>query len=358
MQHCSPRSVVRSTVYAVTMEGFTVAAINGRRFGPSRSRNAVLDSRAIPSPGGGVPNRWLRETEGFGSNPGALRMFWYAPSGLRPASPLVVVLHGCAQTAEGYDRGSGWSALAEREGFAVLFPQQQPQNNPHSCFTWFRRGDIGRGDGEALSIRQMTEDMIANQGIDRNRVFVTGLSAGGAMTNVMLAAYPEVFAAGAIIAGLPYGGAFNGLQAVQCMRYPSGRTPQEWGGRVRAASNHEGPWPRMSVWHGSADTTVVPANADAIIAQWLDVHGIDGSIVSMPEPGTAGHRIWSDASGHALVEEHRVIGMAHGTPIRTAGRAPGRGIAGPFFLDVGISSTLNIARAWDLLAVEGGDHGI
>jgi poly(hydroxyalkanoate) depolymerase family esterase len=300
----------------------------------------------------------LRENEGFGSNPGALRMFSYVPSGLQPASALVVVLHGCAQTAESYDRGSGWSALAEREGFAVLFPQQQPQNNPHSCFTWFRQGDIGRGEGEALSIRQMTEDMIANHKIHRDRVFVTGLSAGGAMTNVMLAAYPEVFAAGAVIAGLPYGGAFNGLQAVQCMRYPSGRTPQEWGGRVRAASNHEGPWPRMSVWHGTADTTVVPANADAIVAQWLDLHGIDGSMVSMAERDAAGHRIWSDAAGHVLVEEHRVVGMAHGAPIRTAGCAPGHGIAGPFFLDVGISSTLDIARAWDLLALEAGGHGV
>ena len=330
-----------------------MAAIAGRRFGPSRSRNAVAGRRITPSAGGGgAPDRWLRETEGFGSNPGELRMFSYAPSGLAPASALVVVLHGCSQTAEGYDRGSGWSALAEREGFAVLFPQQQPQNNANSCFTWFRPGDIGRGDGEALSIRQMTEDMIATHGIDRNRVFVTGLSAGGAMTNVMLAAYPEVFAAGAIIAGLPYGAARSVLQALRCMQYPSGRTPQEWGGRVRAASDHEGPWPRVSVWHGTADTTVAPANADAIVAQWLDLHGIDGPMVATPGVANTGHRVWMGADGHTLVEEHRVVGMTHGTPIRTSGRVSGRGVAGPFFLDVGISSTLDIARSWDLIAVE------
>lgn len=336
-----------------------MTAVSARHFGNLRSRNARWRRRIRPSDAGGTaPDRWLREVEGFGSNPGSLRMFSYAPSGLPPASALVVVLHGCSQTAADYDRGSGWTALAEREGFAVLLPQQQPQNNPHSCFTWFLPGDIGRGEGEALSIHQMTEDMIASHGIDRHRVFVTGLSAGGAMTSVMLAAYPEVFAAGAVIAGLPYGGAHTVLQAVRRMRSPTRRTPQEWGGRVRAASDHAGPWPRMAVWHGTADTIVAPANADAIVAQWLDVHGIDGALVSTSKLRSAGHRIWTDASGHALVEEHRVVGMAHGTPIRTIGRASGRGIAGPYFLDVGISSTLDIARSWNLLAVEADVHNI
>src|SRR5215212_11736354 len=147
----------------------------------------------------------LQEIEKFGSNPGALRMLTYSPPDLTPGSPLVVVLHGCTQTAAGYDHGAGWSTLADRYGFALLFPEQQKLNNPNGCFNWFLPGDIKRDRGEALSIRQMVERIVHDQRIDRDRVFVTGLSAGGAMTSVMLATYPEVFAGGAIIAGLPYG---------------------------------------------------------------------------------------------------------------------------------------------------------
>src|ERR1035437_8613998 len=111
----------------------------------------------------------LTEVTGFGSNPGALRMFEYVPADPQPA--LVVVLHGRTQTAASYDFGAGWSTLAYRHGFVLLLPEQQPENNAKNCFNWFLAGDIERGRGEAMSIR----------------VFVTGLSAGGAMTSVMLA---------------------------------------------------------------------------------------------------------------------------------------------------------------------------
>jgi poly(3-hydroxybutyrate) depolymerase len=92
-----------------------------------------------------------------------------------------------------------------RLGFAVVYPQQQLANNPKNCFSWFLPGDTARGHGEALSIREMVEHAIATFAADRGKVFVTGLSAGGAMASVMLATYPEVFAGGALIAGFPYG---------------------------------------------------------------------------------------------------------------------------------------------------------
>ena len=157
----------------------------------------------------------LREVVGFGANPGNLRMFVYVPERLPSRAPLVVALHGCSQTADEYDYGTGWSSLSDRLGFAVVYPQQQPANNPQNCFSWFSPGDIGRGHGEALSIRQMVEHAVASFGLDRRRVFATGLSAGGAMASVMLATYPEVFAGGAIIAGLPYGCARTVQQAFE-----------------------------------------------------------------------------------------------------------------------------------------------
>jgi feruloyl esterase len=181
----------------------------------------------------------LTEVTGFGSNPGALRMFKYVPADPQPA--LVVVLHGCTQTAASYDFGAGWSTLADRHGFVLLLPEQQPANNANNCFNWFLADDIERGQGEAMSIRQMVEKMIVDHGIDRRRVFVTGLSAGGAMTSVMLATYPEVFAAGAIIAGLPYGTATNAKEAFESMGQVRARSAREWGDLVRAASPHKGP---------------------------------------------------------------------------------------------------------------------
>src|SRR6476660_7035896 len=227
--------------------------------------------------GAGHARTRLRAILDFGSNPGNLRMFVYRPPTLAENPALVVVLHGCTQTAAGYDRGAGWSTLADRFGFALLLPEQQRSNNPNGCFNWFQAGDIERGHGEALSIRQMVAKMVSDHGIDPARVFVTGLSAGGAMTSVMLATYPEVFAGGAIIAGLPYGAANNVQQAFENMFQCPPRPARDWGDLVRAASPHRGAWPRISVWHGDADATVIPSNAIEIIKQWTDVHGLPAS---------------------------------------------------------------------------------
>src|SRR5262249_47937991 len=162
-------------------------------------------------------------------------------------------------------------------GFAVVYPQQQPANNPKNCFSWFLQGDIVRGHGEAQSIREMVEHAIATFAADRRKVFVTGLSAGGAMASVMLATYPEVFAGGAIIAGLPYGCARNVQPAFEAMFTEQGHAAQALGDRVRAASRHRGPWPRISVWHGTGDPIVKPSNSEDIIRQWTNVHGISES---------------------------------------------------------------------------------
>ena len=115
----------------------------------------------------------------------------------------------------------------------------------------------------------MVEAMVRDCDIDRSRVFVAGLSAGGAMTSVMLATYPETFAAGGIVAGLPYSTATNINEALECMSKARDRSPSEWGDLGRAASLQRGPWPRVSVWHGGADTLVKWENAVEIVDQWL-----------------------------------------------------------------------------------------
>ena len=297
---------------------------------------------------GEPPVTRLRETRDFGSNPGNLRMMRYLPPALADHPALVVVLHGCTQSAAGYDVGAGWSTLADRYGFALLLPEQQRSNNPNGCFNWFLPEHNRRGEGEALSIRQMIERVIIEHGIDRSRVFITGLSAGGAMTSTMLACYPEVFAAGAIIAGLPYGAATNVKQAFQSMYQSPTRAARDWGDLVRQASPHKGPWPRVSVWHGSADTTVIPSNAQEILKQWTDVHGL--SLTQSVHETVDGYprEFWTDPSGLERIESYTITDMAHGTPLATNARDGACGATGPFLLQVGISSSYHIAKFFNI----------
>src|SRR5262249_26434843 len=183
---------------------------------------------------------------------------------------------------------------------------------------------------------------------DHRKVFVTGLSAGGAMASVMLATYPEVFAGGAIIAGLPYGCAGNVQQAFEAMFTEQGHAAQALGDRVRAASRHRGPWPKISVWHGTSDPIVQPSNGEDIIRQWTNVHGLSDSPSYQELIGGHTRRIWSDANGEALIEAFSICGMAHGVPLATTMGGESCGATGAFFLEVGISSTHHIARFWRL----------
>jgi len=290
----------------------------------------------------------LVETASFGSNPGELRMLSYVPPNLPAKSGLVVVLHGCTQTAAGYEIGAGWSTLARRYGFALLMPEQTKANNARLCFNWFEPDDIQRGSGEAGSIRAMVEQMVRAHDIDRKRIFVTGLSAGGAMSAVMLATYPDVFAGGAVIAGLPYGVANNVRQALHAMMRPPSHTSQHLGDRVRRASLHQGPWPKLSVWHGSADRTVHPANADQLVQQWLDLHGLPAA--PMAQSVVDGHprQVWWNAEGETLVESYTIADMAHGTPLGIGENDERFGAQGAFLLDVGISSSYHIAKFFGL----------
>ena len=290
----------------------------------------------------------LQEIRNFGSNPGALRMFTHLPPQVSGDCALVVVLHGCAQSAASYDLGAGWSTLADRFGFALLLPEQQRCNNPNGCFNWFQPGDIERGHGEACSIRQMVDTMVSDHGINPARVFVTGLSAGGAMTSVMLATYPDVFDGGAIVAGLPYGAATNVQQAFETMFQCPPRPARAWGDLVRGASRHDGPWPRVSVWHGGADATVVPSNASEIVKQWADVHGLPAIPSAQATVDGYPRQVWIDTAGNEIIESYAITNMAHGTPI-TTGRADDEcGAAGPFLLEVGISSSYHIAKFFGL----------
>jgi feruloyl esterase len=290
----------------------------------------------------------LREINDFGTNPGSLRMFTHVPEGLHENSPLVVVLHGAVQTADDYAHGSGWVTLAERHRFALLFPQQRRSNNLLNCFHWYRRRDTERGQGEARSIWQMIERISGDLRTDRRSIFITGLSAGGTMANVMLATYPEIFAAGGIIAGLPYGVANNIDEALHCMSPGSERTGDDLGDRVRAASSHNAQWPRISVWHGDADKIVASRNSGETVKQWLNVHGLPSMPTFTEDKNGCRRQVWCDGTGGRQIERYDVAGMCHGAPLEPGEKESQCGTSGSYFYDVGVSSSWLLAKFWGL----------
>jgi hypothetical protein len=164
----------------------------------------------------------------------------------------------------------------------------------------------------------------------------------------MLASYPEMFAAGAVIAGLPFGIAGNVREALSSMMNSASRPAQELGDLVRGASDHRGPWPKLSVWHGSADRTVHPGNAGEIVKQWLDLHGLAQAPMSEAEVDGYPRQVWWNADGETVVESYTISGMAHGTPLGATENDERYGAEGAFLIEAGISSSWHIAQFFGL----------
>ena len=299
----------------------------------------------------------LEQVTSFGSNPGNLRMFRYVPNNLPTNAPLVVALHGCTQSASVYASGAGWAKYADRDGFALLFPEQKSANNQNACFNWFESGDIRRGAGEPLSVKQMVGKMVADYGLNSERVFVTGLSAGGFMTTVMLATYPDVFAGGGVIAGGPYRCGVGLVNAFSCMNPGVNKTPEAWGDLVRGASNYAGPQPKVSIWHGDADYTVRDANLREAMEQWTNVHGADQQADVSDKVNGYPHKVYQK-DGIDVVETYSLTGMGHGTPVDPGSAEAECGQAGAYILDVNICSSYYIGRFWGIVAeADGGGDG-
>ncbi|MFB6668880.1 extracellular catalytic domain type 1 short-chain-length polyhydroxyalkanoate depolymerase [Streptomyces parvus] len=294
----------------------------------------------------------LERVTSFGANPGGLNMYVYRPAALPANAPVVVALHGCTQSAQVYSDNSGLNTFADRHGFLVVYAETTTVNNANKCFNWFQPGDTRRGQGEAASIRQMVAHAATAYGADTGRVQVTGLSAGGAMTSVMLAAYPDVFAAGAVVAGIPYGCGTDVVSAFGCMSPGVDRTPAAWAQAVRDAHpGFAGPWPRVAIWHGDNDATVAPRNADELRDQWTAVHGLgqtpDRTSTIGPNSTRRSEYLAADG-GASAVEVNRVPGIGHGTPVDPGSGAEQCGATGTQHFIDSVCSSYWITRFFGL----------
>jgi feruloyl esterase len=279
--------------------------------------------------------------KGFGDNPGRLKMLTHLPPDVA-GQPLVVLLHGCGQSASAFAIDSGWTERADRLHFPLILPEQMEANNANRCFQWFHPSDTARGAGEAASIANMTQAAIERFGSDPARVFIVGLSAGAAMAVAMLAAYPDLFAAGAAVAGLPVGSAQSGMQAILRMASASyDQNPRTLAAQVISAAppGYAGHWPRLSIWQGLADTTVAPENAERLATQWRALHGLGDAAATETVRNGVRHRIWPGA----VVETWSLPLMAHGYPVGSRVVPPGHHV-----LQAPVDGTAAIGRFFGL----------
>lgn len=282
----------------------------------------------------------------FGSNPGRLLMKSFVPRVLPKNPALVVVLHGCGQSPESLDGAAGFSKLARERGFVLLFPEQRWGNNPQRCFNWFRPSAVARDRGELMSIRQMVDHVVARNHIDKKRIFVAGLSAGGAMTAALVATYPALFAGAAIIAGMPFGSARDAVSAFRAMKAGAKAPPDGWGEPIKAITSGHAEWPPISIWQGTSDSVVSARNADASVDQWLSVHDIPRDNVRADKTTWGVLQSWRVA-GRVAVSLYTINGMGHGLPIRPrAGSKAGSG--DPHVLPADISAPVELMRLWGL----------
>jgi poly(hydroxyalkanoate) depolymerase family esterase len=268
-----------------------------------RVRRPVLEDAVAPAAG-----RWL---EGTHTNEAGTRDYkLYIPSGYQgQAVPLIVMLHGCTQNPDDFAAGTGMNFLAEAAGFLVVYPSQAASANLSKCWNWFQAGDQGRDQGEPALIAGITRQVLAEYQNDARRVYVAGLSAGGAMAAIMAATYPDLYAAVGVHSGLAPGSAHDLPSAFQAM---------QGGGQVgRAGAGRVIP---LILFQGDSDLTVHPSNADQLVRHWTAAEpSSTGGTAPTPKllQGRAGGgrnytcAIYHDAHGQSVVEQWTVHGASH-----------------------------------------------
>lgn len=233
--------------------------------------------------------------------------------------PLVVMLHGCTQSADDFAAGTQMNRLADEHGFLVVYPEQDPGANPSRCWNWFRGEDQQRGSGEPSLLAGIVQTVAGEQAVDPKRVFVAGLSAGAAMAVVLGETYPELFAAVGAHSGLPYAAAHDIPSAMAAMKGRSLMGHAHFPGTANDPRREAAQAVPVIVFHGDRDHTVQHSNGETIAQQASTAHAQRPkakALVSSTVKGESGGRrytrtIQADATGRALVEQWTLHGAGH-----------------------------------------------
>ena len=214
----------------------------------------------------------LQEVTGFGTNPSNIKMFVYVPDKVQAHPPVVVGLHWCHGTAQAFYSGTGFAGLADKYGFILVYPNA---NSSDSCWDVHSTAALTHNGGsDPQGIVSMVRWVVKNKGADSTRVYVSGHSSGGMMTNVMVGSYPEIFQAGSAFAGVPFSCFAGGTSSwnSSCAGGTVTKTGAAWGDAVRAAyPGYNGSRPRLQVWHGDQDGTLSFKNFAEEIKEWTNV---------------------------------------------------------------------------------------
>lgn len=298
----------------------------------------------------------LVKIENFGTNPGNLEMFIHLPSQTNSVQkPLVIALHGCNQRANDMAFLTGWNNLADKHNFVVIYPQQKFSNNSSFCFNWFKDKDIKGDQGEITSIKQMIDHALKMNEIDPSQIYITGLSAGAAMSVAMLVNFPDIFKAGATFAGGPFGIAENSVSTGFKMMRGTLDVSQE---KLISAVNeiHAEPvehFPSLFIYHGNKDQVVNIQNANWLIEQWTGIHACDSKADSTIKEfdnikDLERTEYWNE-QGVAVVTFYKINGIGHVLPIDPGNSEKQGGNAGMFSTDIDFYSTYQVAKDFGLI---------
>lgn len=261
-----------------------------------------------------VPTATLTEVTGFGANPSNLQMYVYVPAAVSAHPAVVVAVHYCGGSGPAMYAGTEYASLADRYGFIVVYPSV---TRASKCFDVSSPQALHRdGGSDPVGIRSMADWVTRTYSADTGRIYATGISSGAMMTNVLLGDYPDVFAAGAAFAGVPFGcfATSDGSEwNSACANGTVTHTPQEWGDLVRGADpGYTGPRPRMQLWHGTADETLRYPNFGEEIKQWTNVLGVSQTPAATDSPATGWTRTRYGSTGdQAPVEAISLQGVSH-----------------------------------------------
>jgi poly(hydroxyalkanoate) depolymerase family esterase len=279
---------------------------------PAGASDAGAAAAAAPA---GCPGRFIAGS--YSEQAGSRNYKLYIPAGYSAerSLPLIVMLHGCTQNPDDFAAGTRMNQLAEQQPCLVLYPEQAASANPSVCWNWFQPADQQRDQGEPAIIAGMTRQISNDYAVDSDRVYVAGLSAGGAMAAILARTYPDIYAAAGIHSGLAYGSAHSLASALSAMKQGGKQRHVRSALTLSSSGLPERSVPTI-VFHGELDTTVNPLNGEQIIAQSMNMLAQQPLHASTERERAAGGHAYtrtqySDSDGHVRLEQWLVHGAAH-----------------------------------------------